>query len=110
MLLGTEAAETIFVPSATGEAQQLLVFALGGNDQVVIPAGITIPVIVDGGAGADNLDASAATGAVTLDGGTGNDVLTGGSGNDVLILHDGNDSGDGRGGNNVFGRGLNIFL
>ncbi len=45
-----------------------------------------------GGAGANNLDASAFTGNVTLSGGAGNDTLLGGSGNDALLGGDGTDS------------------
>jgi Ca2+-binding RTX toxin-like protein len=45
-----------------------------------------------GGAGANILDASAFTGAVTLTGGAGNDSLVGGSGNDSLLGGLGDDS------------------
>ncbi|WP_410971706.1 calcium-binding protein, partial [Salmonella sp. SAL4437] len=47
---------------------------------------------ITGGAGNNSLDASAFSGAVTLDGGSGNDTLEGGSGNDFLDGGDGNDS------------------
>jgi surface-anchored protein len=56
--------------------------------------------ILIGGAGNNNLNASAFTaGNVTLDGGAGNDTLSGGSGNDSLIGGDGNDSVSGGLGN-----------
>ena len=42
-----------------------------------------------GGAGINSLDASAFSGAVTLDGGGGDDTLTGGSGDDTYVFHDG---------------------
>jgi RHS repeat-associated protein len=84
-----------------------------GNDQVVVinDANITLTnttltrsmlatisltsielASLTGGGGANVIDASAFTGAVTLDGAAGNDTLLGGSSNDWLQGGDGNDS------------------
>jgi Ca2+-binding RTX toxin-like protein len=54
-----------------------------------------------GGAGNNQLNASAFTGPVTLDGGAGNDTLKGGAGDDVLTGGAGNDSIVGGGGTNT---------
>jgi Ca2+-binding RTX toxin-like protein len=62
-------------------------------------AAVTLPTILDGGAGNDSLDASAAAGNSILLGGIGTDSLRGGGARDVLIGGAGADmlrgSGDG---------------
>lgn len=66
---------------------------------------------VDGGEGADNLNATANSTGVTLVGGTGNDTLTGGAGDDVLIGGGGTDIIDGGTGidtNSFEGIGLGV--
>lgn len=66
----------------------------GGNGANVIDAsGASIPVGINGGAGADTLTGSSV--ADTLNGGTGNDVLFGYAGRDVLSGALGNDFLDG---------------
>jgi 6-phosphogluconolactonase (cycloisomerase 2 family)/Ca2+-binding RTX toxin-like protein len=62
---------------------KVVVFALGGDDNVVIAGGLTIPAEVYGGDGNDTLKAGG--GPTILDGGAGNDTLVGGRGPDVLI-------------------------
>ncbi len=58
-----------------------------------------------GGASANTLNASAFTGAATLQGGAGNDVLIGGSGNDSLLGETGSDTLTGGGGMNTLSGG-----
>ncbi|MCA9138495.1 MAG: hypothetical protein KDB00_17105, partial [Planctomycetales bacterium] len=60
-----------------------------GNDQVTIANDVTIPVVIDGGAGNDLLTAGG--GMTTFYGGSGNDTLTGGNRDDLLIGGDGDD-------------------
>lgn len=77
---------------------------LGGGDDnfgvdTVNEHKVTIPVVVDGGAGNDSLDAS--LGDSTLRGGTGNDTLRGESGNDTLDGGDGDDHIRGGAGNDT---------
>ncbi len=87
--------------------ERISVTGQDGNDTITL-AGLTIPTIVDAGAGNDKVDASGVTAvAVTLLGGDGDDILTGGTkadrieggdGNDVITGGPGNDSlfgGDG---------------
>jgi Ca2+-binding RTX toxin-like protein len=75
--------------------QSLAVHADGGNDLITVKsldkkAG-NLEVLIDGGAGNDFIDASAANFNLTLLGGGGNDILLGGRGNDILMGGDGND-------------------
>jgi Ca2+-binding RTX toxin-like protein len=79
------------------------------NGSVVTAAGTAVRgagfeiTEIDGGAGNDILDASAATTQVVIDAGDGNDTLIGGSADDYLFGFAGNDSSDGRGGNDQYG-------
>lgn len=61
----------------------------GGNDFFTIAGNIALPLVVLGGAGNDDLSASAASAALL--GGAGNDVLRGGSRRDLLIGGKGKD-------------------
>jgi Ca2+-binding RTX toxin-like protein len=60
------------------------VAVLGGDDSVSISSAVTLPAVVDGGSGKDNLNSSNAPGSILI-GGAGTDSLTGGSGRDILI-------------------------
>jgi Ca2+-binding RTX toxin-like protein len=67
----------------------LMVGAGAGNDKVTLQQldqkrAITFAVTIDGGAGADTIDASRVAFNVTLLGGAGTDSLLGGAGNDYL--------------------------
>ena len=55
----------------------------GGNDNVTIATAITIPTILDGGAGDDSLR-----------GGNGNDLIFGGDGRDTILSNNGDDDVD----------------
>jgi 6-phosphogluconolactonase (cycloisomerase 2 family)/PKD repeat protein len=67
---------------------RLELFLLGGDDHVQVHKEVLLPALLDGGDGADNLQAG--DGSTVLRGGAGNDILGGGAGNDVL------DGGEGR--------------
>jgi uncharacterized protein (TIGR03118 family) len=60
-----------------------------GDDHITIAQEITVPAILDGGAGNDTL--SAGGGNTILLGGTGDDDLRGSSGRDILIGGEGSD-------------------
>jgi Ca2+-binding RTX toxin-like protein/predicted nuclease of predicted toxin-antitoxin system len=108
ILRGTQENDSITLTSTdannavTAGAQQIVYLALDGNDEITVAAGISLPVLIFGGAGNDTLNASAATGPVLLDGGDGDDVLRGGAGNDLLIAGAGTNELYGGDGNNRF--------
>jgi hypothetical protein len=98
IVTGTEGADAIDVGQSAGVlaialngaastlsgASHLIVNALGGPDTVTLHE-LTIPAIVDGGAGDDVLDASGVSAVgVVLRGGEGDDSLIAGGGSDTL--------------------------
>jgi len=98
IVTGTEGADAIEVGQSAGVleihvngaastlsgASRLIVSVLGGPDTVTLHA-LTIPAIVDGGAGDDVLDASGVSEVgVMMLGGSGNDMLIAGGGSDTL--------------------------
>ncbi len=89
---------------------KIVVFGLGGNDNISIVAGRTatnrpikpnVPVQFLGGAGNDVLSAAANAARSTLVGGAGGDVLTGSLGRDILIGGAGADRISGNGGDDI---------
>jgi uncharacterized repeat protein (TIGR01451 family) len=83
----------------------VLVYGLGGNDTIRLLVGtggvkVSLPVVIDAGAGNDTVDASGGTGDTIVLGGAGNDNLTGGSGNNMVIGGQGADAVHG-GGNDI---------
>jgi Cadherin domain/RTX calcium-binding nonapeptide repeat (4 copies) len=88
--------------------QEIQVFGLDGNDQIVLK-GLNRNVTVDGGDGNDTINGRGVTNPLavqTLLGGKGNDVLIGGRGNDILRGGDGNDVLRGGKGNDLLDGGL----
>jgi Ca2+-binding RTX toxin-like protein len=93
-------AAKVHVRGAEAALDKLQLNLLGGNDVLTgagLPAG-ALPLLVDGGAGNDDVTGSAAAdqllggeGNDTLRGGAGADTLGGGLGDDVLIGGDGDD-------------------
>jgi Ca2+-binding RTX toxin-like protein len=82
----------VTVAGSEGANDQLVVYALGGNDSVNaagLPAGV-VRLTVDGGTGNDTILGSA--GADMLLGGDGNDFIDGNQGNDVAFMGAGNDT------------------
>ncbi|MFO0850510.1 MAG: right-handed parallel beta-helix repeat-containing protein [Gemmataceae bacterium] len=108
---GTANADVITVTAAdlVGGATRVAVFALGGND-TVSAAGVTFPVVLDGGAGNDTLTGGSADDLIL--GGAGTDCLVGGAGNDTVVTQHGNDSVyTGTGDDSVVGNlGSDLFL
>jgi parallel beta-helix repeat protein len=70
--------------AVTSGADRIVYLGLDGNDQITVLAGIDLPIVVFGGDGNDILNASSATGKITLDGGEGDDTLRGGAGENLL--------------------------
>jgi Ca2+-binding RTX toxin-like protein len=69
---------------------KVVVFALGGNDEVEIESSLgTLPTELFGGSGNDELEGG--DGNDLLDGGTGDDCLKADQGNDTLLGGDGDD-------------------
>ncbi len=84
---------TVSVQGSEGANDRLVINALGGNDVVNaagLPAGGTVGLTVDGGAGKDVLTGSA--GNDLLIGGDGDDLIIGGRGNDVALMGAGDDT------------------
>ncbi|HEV3343134.1 MAG TPA: calcium-binding protein [Pirellulales bacterium] len=96
------------VTGSEGANDRLVINAFGGDD-IVNAAGLpaaTVQLIVDGGAGNDQIFGGA--GNDSLIGGAGNDLIVGGRGNDALFGGDGNDIfvwNPGDGGDLVEGQG-----
>jgi Ca2+-binding RTX toxin-like protein len=66
--------------------------ALGGQgDDKIKFDGVTVPILVEGGAGDDLIDLATSSGAGTIKAGSGNDTVKGGSGKDTV---DGGDGAD----------------
>ena len=94
----------------------------GGNDSVTIADNLTLPTVVDGGAGDDFLKGgggadlifggdgvdtiNGAGGDDNVDGGAGNDSVTGGLGRDLLLGGAGDDTVQGGDGNDFLIGGL----
>jgi uncharacterized repeat protein (TIGR01451 family) len=108
----------VIVTFISQDVQHIVVFALAGNDKVIVNGSMTQSAILFGDAGNDYL--YGAKGADGLEGGSGTDRLFGGSGNDTLCGGDGNDfvygqqgndfAGGDAGNDKVFGEGGNDFL
>ena len=68
---------------------RIVVQACGGNDQVTISSGISLPALIDGGTGDDKLNGGNGTNIII--GGDGNDDINGGNARDILIGGKGSD-------------------
>jgi Ca2+-binding RTX toxin-like protein len=77
----------------TYTAIRVVVYGLGGADTIVLLTrkvgkttySLTLPAVIDGGTGADTIDARGSSGANVLLGGDGNDTIYGGTGRELLI-------------------------
>jgi uncharacterized repeat protein (TIGR01451 family) len=91
----------VILTFASRDVDNIVVFALAGNDKVVVNGSMTQDAKLFGDGGNDELFSG--RGNDGLDGGAGNDRLFGGSGSDELCGDDGNDSLYGQGGNDILG-------
>jgi hypothetical protein len=85
----------------------IIVYGLGGNDQISAHADITRPMIVHGGDGNDNIAGGASHDVLV--GNDGRDTLHGKIGRDVLIGGTGQDQLSGNGGEDVLVAGSTDF-
>jgi RHS repeat-associated protein len=81
---------------STSDFDSIVIMVGDGNDQVEVDQKIVKPVLIDGGAGNDHLNAG--RGPAVLIGGAGNDILIGSLANDNIYGGDGNDVIFGSGG------------
>ena len=73
-----------------GTIEKLSIASFAGNDTLTTAAGVTVPMVVDAGPGADDITTGGSTDRIVGD--RGNDILNGGSGDDTLVW--GNGDGD----------------
>ena len=83
-----------------------------GSDTVTVTETDPTSLVINGQAGNDVIDATAATTGVTITDGDGNDVILGGSGNDTITAGNGNDQVIGGLGSNTItaGNGNDIVI
>jgi PKD repeat protein len=85
----------------------VMVLLGGGDDKVNVTGSVTVPALVDGGAGKDTLNGSNACNI--LIGGAGDDTLTGGNGRDLLVGGLGADRLLGNGGDDILVGGYTAY-
>jgi Ca2+-binding RTX toxin-like protein len=78
---------------------RLIAYGGAGNDTIRVAGAITLPTILDGGAGNDTIEGGSGNNIIL--GGSGNDILTGGQGRDLLIGGQGADTIRGKGGDDI---------
>jgi Ca2+-binding RTX toxin-like protein len=87
-----------------GQAGGVRVLMGEGDDGVIVRMNLAVPVLVDGGAGDDQLTGKSEDGAETLHGGPGDDRVSGGGGGDTVEGGDGDDQvAGGAGADSVLG-------
>jgi uncharacterized repeat protein (TIGR01451 family) len=79
----------ILGPYALSSFDRIEIFALGGNDTVVVDATITKPATIHGGAGIDTISGGSGDDVIHGDGDT--DTILGNAGNDIILGGDGID-------------------
>lgn len=90
-----------------GPISRVVVFGLAGDDKIKIEDSVSVPALLDGGAGNDKLNAGG--GNSVLLGGSGNDKLKGGKGRDLLITGTGADELQGKDGDDILIGSLTSF-
>jgi hypothetical protein len=96
-----------FVDVPLAGLSSILLMLFDGDDQASLAGNMTLPAVLDGGAGNDHLFAGGG-GAVLL-GGTGNDFLSGGPGNDILIGGEDADELNGGSGEDILIGGTTVY-
>jgi hypothetical protein len=89
------------------QVDRLIIYGLGGDDNIQVSAPVKLPAIIFGGSGNNTIQAGG--GPTVIVGGSGNDTLEGGSGNDILIGGAGSDHLSGNGGNNILIAGTTAY-
>jgi Ca2+-binding RTX toxin-like protein len=79
--------------------EKLTITSFAGNDVLTTGAGVTLPMDVDAGPGADTI--TTGDGGDVIDGGDDNDTLNGGAGGDRIIGQRGNDTMNGDAGDDT---------
>ncbi len=88
---GCEQADDGAVLCEAGQAGGVRVSMGEGDDGVIVRMNLAVPVLVDGGAGNDDLVGTSEDGAEELRGGGGDDRVVGGGGGDTVDGGDGDD-------------------
>lgn len=81
------------------QGQELAIRVGDGNDVINVAANVKVNIVVDGGAGDDNITTGA--GKDRIDGGTGNDTISSGASRDDVFGNSGNDRLDAGAGKDV---------
>jgi Ca2+-binding RTX toxin-like protein len=89
------------------DTTSITINCLNGNDVVTATNDVTVPLIILGGNGTDNL--AGGGGGDVLVGGQGNDTTTGNDGNDILIGGAGADMQSGGAGEDIFVGGTTTY-
>lgn len=87
---------------------RIIVHGWGGGDNITINSTLTIPTILFGDAGGDNITGGAGPNVI-LGGADSGDNLTGGAGRDILIGGSGGDNLTGNGGDDLLIAGTTLY-
>src|SRR5262249_18857127 len=86
---------------------RLIAYGGAGNDTIQVVDGLTLPTILDGGAGNDIIKGGKGNNIIL--GGSGNDFLTGGNNRDILIGGAGTDIISGNSGDDIVIGGTTLW-
>jgi len=81
------------------QGQELTIRSGAGNDTISVAPNVTVNIVVDGGAGDDNI--TTGSGKDRIDGGVGNDTISSGASRDDVFGNSGNDRLDAGAGQDV---------
>jgi hypothetical protein len=89
------------------QVDRLIIYGLGGNDNIAVDDAVKLPALIFGGSGDNHIQAGG--GPTVMVGGSGNDTLVGGLADDILIGGGGSDHLSGRGGNDILIAGTTAY-